>query len=73
MPCFDFETCSTYVYSMKPNATNKSINTGNVEIMEVFKNYTTIIETNYIAIHIDIELFSCPKYNHTKVFCIRRK
>ncbi len=37
-------------------------NTGNVylNIGNVFKNHITVIEKNYIAIHIDIELLSSP-------------
>ncbi len=40
-------------------------NTGNVyrNIGNVFKNHITVIEKNYIAIHIDIELLSSPTYN----------
>ncbi len=31
-----------------------------IEISELFQNHTTVIEKNYIAIHIDIELLSSP-------------
>ncbi len=39
-------------------------NTGNVyrNIGNVFKNHITVIEKNYIAIHINIELLSSPNY-----------
>ncbi len=31
-----------------------------IEISEMFKNHIIVIEKNYIAIHIDIELLSSP-------------
>ncbi len=54
---FDFETCSAHVYLTKSNATNIYWNIGNV-----FKNHITVIEKNYITIHIDTELLSSPKF-----------
>ncbi len=53
---------------MKSNIHNISKDKNNSEISEMcFKNHITVIEKNYIAIHIDIELLSSPSLTISKI------
>ncbi len=65
-PCHDLILKHAVLMFIQQSQTPQINNTGNVyrNIGNGFKNHITVIEKNYIAIHIDIELLSSPKRCH---------